>query len=115
MSFDASDISNLNAIEGYLASKSDHGDAVAQGLLKLVSEMLRKHADDGEEKPQPRVLVTVSGGVADYCSDPGIDVCVFDWDNYNASPRTTDGVPEHFADLAEDLPIGPAAQRPRDQ
>ena len=55
----------------------------------------------------PRVLVIVSGGVADYVSDSGVEVEVFDWDNYKDDPEGTGGVPEHFADLAEpcDVPV----------
>lgn len=55
----------------------------------------------------PRVLVVVSGGVADPVFDDGVDVEVFDWDNYKADPVGTSGVPKHFADLAEpfDIPV----------
>jgi hypothetical protein len=58
---------------------------------------------------EPRVLIVVSGGVADCNSDKGVDVVIFDWDNFRADPVGTDGVPEHFRDLAESwvgLPIG---------
>lgn len=60
-----------------------------------------------------RVLVTVSGGVADYIQDAGLDVEVFDWDNYNADPEGTEPVPHHFADLAEgtDIPVQPAPSK----
>lgn len=47
-----------------------------------------------------RVLVTVSGGVADYVADPGVKVEVFDFDNYRADQRQTDKVPLEFAHLA---------------
>lgn len=50
---------------------------------------------------QPRVLIIVSGGIADYVSDEGIDVEIFDWDDYNDDPSEYGGVPAHFADLAE--------------
>lgn len=57
-----------------------------------------------------RVLVVVSGGVADPVYDSGLDVEVFDWDNYKADPKATSGVPAHFSDLAEglDIPVEPA-------
>lgn len=48
----------------------------------------------------PRVLVVVSGGIADPISDDSVDVEVFDWDNYKDDPEGTGGVPSHFADLA---------------
>ena len=33
------------------------------------------------ESHSPRVLITVSGGVADYVADPGIEIAVVDYDN----------------------------------
>lgn len=65
-----------------------------------------KHAAPAEV--MPRCLVMVSGGVADTVSDPGVDVEVFDWDNYRAeSPagRLEMGLPHHFKDLAAPLGI----------
>lgn len=55
----------------------------------------------------PRVLVVVSGGIADPVFDDGVDVEVFDWDNYNDDPEGTGGVPASFADLAVavDIPV----------
>jgi hypothetical protein len=53
----------------------------------------------------PRVLITVSGGIADYVCDEGVDVEAFDWDNYNDDPEWTGGVSLHFKDLAEPLEI----------
>jgi len=51
-----------------------------------------------------RCLVIVSGGVADYVHDEGVEVELFDWDNYRA--ETAEGraemhVPAHFVDLAQ--------------
>ncbi len=56
----------------------------------------------------PRVLIVVTDGVADYLCDEGIEVVVFDWDNFKDDPIGTEGVPEHFRNLAEgsDIPIG---------
>lgn len=55
----------------------------------------------------PRVLVVVSGGIADSVYDKGVDVEVFDWDNYNDDPKGAGPVPAHFRDLAEpiDVPV----------
>ncbi len=56
-----------------------------------------------------RVLVVVSNGVAECSSDKGVDVEIFDWDNFKDDPVGTEGVSEHFRDLAESwegLPIG---------
>jgi len=49
----------------------------------------------------PRVLVIVRGGVADHVCDKGVDVEIFDWDNYEAEEEANQvGVPKHFSDLA---------------
>ncbi|QMI49820.1 hypothetical protein [Burkholderia sp. MBR-1] len=57
----------------------------------------------------PRVLVTVSGGVADFLADAGVDVVVFDHDNYSEDPEGSPRVPAHFGDLGADARIPPAA------
>lgn len=55
---------------------------------------------------EPRVLVVVSGGIADPIYDEGVDVEVFDWDNYNdEEDDAKTGVPAHFADLAEPINV----------
>lgn len=63
----------------------------------------------------PRVLVAVSGGIADPVYDEGVDVEVFDWDNYKDDPEGTGGVPVHFADLAEpcNIPVERPQQKSR--
>ncbi len=60
--------------------------------------------DDQPAPEKPRVLVVVSGGVADYVADEGVDVEMFDHDNFKADPIGTAHVPVHFKDLAE--PVG---------
>ena len=59
-----------------------------------------------------RCLVIVSGGVADYVHVEGVEVELFDWDNFQA--ESTEGraemhVPANFVDLA--LPAGVPVQR----
>lgn len=49
---------------------------------------------------KPRVLVVVSGGIADPIYDDGVDVEVFDWNDYKDDPDGTHRPPAHFADLA---------------
>lgn len=49
----------------------------------------------------PRVLVIVQEGVANPVADDGVDIEVFDWDNYRDDPQGTGGVPARFADLAQ--------------
>lgn len=64
-------------------------------------------ASAGKELPVPRVLIVVSGGIADYVADEGVAVEIFDFDNYKADPENTDKVPAHFRDMAEmaDVPF----------
>jgi hypothetical protein len=48
--------------------------------------------------------VIVSGGVADYVYDEGVEVELFDWDNYRdetAEGRADMRVSAYFKDLAE--------------
>lgn len=47
-----------------------------------------------------RVLVTVSGGVADFICDDSVEVEIFDWDNFKGDPEVKGGVHPRFADLA---------------
>lgn len=55
---------------------------------------------------EPRVLVVVSGGIAAPIYDEGVDVEVFDWDNYNDEEDDAKiGVPAHFADLADPINV----------
>ena len=55
---------------------------------------------------EPRVLVVVEGGVASYNCDAGVDVAIFDRDNFEAGDADL-RVPAHFADLsaAYDIPV----------
>lgn len=53
----------------------------------------------------PRVLVVVTGGVAETVRDPGADVHVFDWDDWADNPADGARVPQRFEDLAEPLGI----------
>lgn len=54
-----------------------------------------------------RCLIIVSGGVADYVCDDGVDVEIFDWDNYKSDPIGTALPPEHYRDLAKvaEIPV----------
>ena len=55
-----------------------------------------------------RCLVIVSGGVADYVYDDGVEVELFDWDNYRdetAEGRADMRVSAHFKDLAESVGV----------
>ncbi len=53
----------------------------------------------------PRVLIVVRGGVAEFATDPGVAVEVFDFDNYHQGDPGK--VPSAFADLATrfDAPV----------
>ena len=75
---------------------SGEGDTTAAELATSL------HISAPVVQTQPRVLVIVSGGIADPVYDNGIDVEVFDWDNYNdEKDENKQGVPAHFADLAK--------------
>jgi len=49
----------------------------------------------------PRVLVIVRGGVAEYVADCGVEVAIFDFDDYASDPELTEKAPAHFSDLAQ--------------
>lgn len=59
------------------------------------------------QSPNQRVLVIVSGGVADYAHDNGVTCELFDFDNYRDDPVGTGKVSQQFADLAAafDAPV----------
>lgn len=92
-------------------------ETALEEVLRLVSEGYLAGQDSNETgnynfdiieaesatKKRQRVLITVSGGVADYVADEGVDVEIFDHDNYEAGDADLT-VSAHFADLAE--PIG---------
>lgn len=105
-----------NLLNRAAAALTDAGDLTKQDISCLLKD-LHVAADTMAEEDgaiarhqstakMPRVLIVVSGGVADFESDAGIDVEIFDRDNYEDNPEDCDGVPFHFADLAE--PIGVA-------
>lgn len=54
---------------------------------------------------KPRVLIVVSGGVADFVADEGVDVVIFDWDDYRSAEEITAKPPLRFADLAAECGI----------
>lgn len=75
--------------------------------ITAIKRLAMAVADGGTQKPQflyqPRVLVTVNGGVAEYIADDTVDVHVFDFDNYNKETdegRAGMAVPARFRDLA---------------
>lgn len=72
-------------------------------LLKHGVEEVRRAIEANEsglQSAQPRVLVTVSGGIAEYAQDTGVQVELFDFDNFQADKENTPKVPALFADLA---------------
>lgn len=54
---------------------------------------------------KPRVLIVVSGGVATYVADDGVDVDIFDFDDYESDRTVTHRPAKNFASLAEPLGI----------
>lgn len=71
----------------------------------------------GRPASAPRVLVVVDGGVAACVGDEGVEVVVFDKDDFRDDPANYDLAPEHFADLAQraGVPFGrPVEQSQRE-
>lgn len=84
--------------------------ATSLNFTSIVACPVNSGAEEGEHTVKlgiaatNRCLVIVSGGVADYVYDDGVEVELFDWDNYR--DETVEGradmrVPAHFKDLAE--------------
>lgn len=99
--------------QGNPANRSDaihdiatNGDDVVSLDDGGIDELIEHLQFSGQ--PPVRVLVTVSGGIADYVSDAGADVIVFDHDDYRDDPEGTGGVPDRFLDLAApiEVPVG---------
>lgn len=82
-------------------TEDNEGDLVKVQFLSLQVVTARS------VEQRPRVLVTVSGGVANYVHDDGVDIELFDFDNYRADPANTEKVPARFADLGKimDAPV----------
>jgi hypothetical protein len=84
--------------------------ATSLNFTSIVACPVNSGADEGEHAIKlgiaatNRCLVIVSGGVADYVYDDGVEVELFDWDNYRdetAEGRADMRVSAHFKDLAE--------------
>lgn len=85
----------IQDFEAGLIFVEDFDQEQVEKLLSFLEKKTEKAA------PMPRVLITVNGGVADYICDEGVDIEVFDFDNYNADRDHTSLVPAHFSDLAK--------------
>lgn len=111
-----SDLDALNVSENdfWFSAHLKHADVEVTSERQRISELKEWFGVKDVAKPSdaktPRVLVIVNGGIAAPVFDDGVDVEIFDWDNYNDDPKGTGGVPEHFADLAEPIgiPVGEA-------
>lgn len=89
----------LNTLEAQL-------EAIGAGDVEAAELATDLHIGAPVVAKEPRVLVVVSGGIADPIYDEGVDVEVFDWDNYNdEEDDAKTGVPAHFADLAEPINV----------
>lgn len=84
--------------------------ATSLNFTSIVACPVNSEANEGEHAVKlgiaatNRCLVIVSGGVADYVYDDGVEVELFDWDNYRdetAEGRAEMRVSAHFKDLAE--------------
>lgn len=96
-------------------------EEIAQTFLAALPEAIQ-NVMKLEPYKKPRVLITVDGGIADYVSDDGVDVFVFDRDNFESDASCAiadaDGrrlkevedmyyAPAKFKELAEpiDVPV----------
>lgn len=103
---DAADVAT-GYLEQLLSGPDGELSDQAKADLAQAAAILAKYGVLGdfvpESAPAPRVLVTVSGGIADFACDDGLDVVVFDFDDFHDDPRNTPRVPAHFADLAAQM------------
>ncbi len=105
----------LAALEFIETGLGDTGmlNSFALDAMKNVGANLKTSADDISAIKQiitnshtPKVLVTVSGGVADFIHDNGADLHVFDFDDYDDDPDSFKAsVPLRFKYLAENMKI----------
>lgn len=86
-------------------------DANWFATIKMNGEMHRRQQEawldsiTQMESPRPRVLVVVSGGVADYVADEGVDIELFDRDNFEADKTGTAKAPRSFEGLAWSIEV----------
>lgn len=98
-----SSVERLNAVLGGMDDQDELYDeegqmyADAQALTDMRNVLAALAADTS---PQARVLVSISGGVADFISEGSVDVEVFDHDNYEADPEATGLPSSKFESLA---------------
>lgn len=105
----------LAALEFLETGLSDTGmlNGFALDTIKNTGANLTTATDDITEIKQivknshtPKVLVTVSDGVADYICDDGADLHIFDFDDYDDEPESFKAsVPFRFKRLAENMNI----------
>lgn len=81
------------------------GKPAATASFNLLAGILHTVSQAVESPAKQRVLITVSGGVADYIADQGVDVRIYDRDN--ALEGGVDPVPVSWADLARpsEIPV----------
>lgn len=100
------DMNEGKVVEAEMATSLNFTSVVACPVNSEVSE--GKHAVKLGIAATNRCLVIVSGGVADYVYDDGVEVELFDWDNYRdetAEGRADMRVSAHFKDLAESVGV----------
>ena len=100
------DMNEGNIVEAEMATSLNFTSVVACPVSSEVSE--GEHAVKLGIAASNRCLVIVSGGVADYVYDDGVEVELFDWDNYReetAEGRADLRVSAHFKDLAESVGV----------
>lgn len=91
----------------YVESEIEAADVLRTRRRSPTQETSERQGAEADRARVPRVLVIVSGGVADFVVEGAVEVEVFDFDNYRADPVRTGGVPLSFAALgtAADVPL----------
>lgn len=95
----------LRRVTQYAERHGEPAESDVWGEIEKASECLQQNSD---QRLPLRCLVVVSGGIADPVYDDGIDVVVFDWDNFGddtSAGREELKVPMHFQDIADPLGI----------
>lgn len=95
-------VDELNKVIKSMAERDEVSDSTGQFSADALAILRVRGTLDTlmiSRQPLARVLVTVSGGVADYLIEGPVAVEVFDFDNYENAPEET-GLPS-----AEFLPL----------
>lgn len=103
---DALKICPRTQFEGMSFDEVSRSVGESMDMMRKATSEIAREASSIIHSTRPRVLVVVNGGVADYLCDEGVDVAIFDYDNYRAGAQYE--LPQRFDGLAKKalLPFG---------